>query len=101
MTEAAPWRLTTTPPPPPSRTQTAAFIALSLALTTPAYPEETLPQGDCAAPRASTDLHHCDLAGAALAGIDLSDTRLDGVRRENANPTGAKLVRARVQGADL
>lgn len=52
------------PPPAPSRTQTAAFIALSLALTAPVYPEKTLPQGDCAAPRAGTDLRHCDLAGA-------------------------------------
>jgi uncharacterized protein YjbI with pentapeptide repeats len=108
-------------PPPPSRTKTAAFIALSLALTAPAYPQETLPQRDCTAPRASTDLRHCDLAGAAPGGNrsqrhtpgwgpagkrqplrgQSGGARLQGANLQWANLADADLSGAALQGAHL
>ena len=69
----------------------AAFVAVAA----------ELPKGDCGAPRAATDLTHCDFSGADLNGVDLSGARLDGIRLENASLEGCRLDNTSAAAANL
>ena len=58
-----------------------------------------LARGDCTAPKARTDLTHCDFTDAELAGADLSGADLSGVRIMRADLRNVRLVDANLDEA--
>ncbi len=81
-------------PPTPHVRQWAQ--ALGLALLTAGVAAQELPRGDCAAPRAATDLRHCDLTGSLLNGAHLRGASFLGSRL-----TDSRFVNAVTAGADF
>ena len=55
-----------------------------------------LPEGNCAAPKAATDLSRCDFSRLKMAGKDLRGARLAGAKLESTD-----LRKANLAGADL